>query len=122
MPEKEPLYIKELRKEMRARFDQVDQKFDQVDKKIGKEVGELASMTAQHFLRIEEKMATKDDIKEVRDEMAEMKVELRDEMKDNVKEILSHIGRYEVRAQNVEDILLKDHKPRIIELEKKAFA
>jgi len=58
--------------------------------------------------------ATKDDLANfaTKDDLANFAT------KDDVKEILAHIGRYEVRAQNVEQILTHDHKPRIVALEK----
>ena len=68
--------------------------------------------TKQDLEAIRNDMATKDDIKEIWDNMA---------TKSDVKEILSHIGRYEVRARNIEEILLEDHKPRIIDLEKEVY-
>lgn len=43
------------------------------------------------------------------------------EVNKRLDKINGHIGRYEIRAQNIEKILLKDHKPRIAELEKLAF-
>ena len=36
--------------------------------------------------------------------------------------IEAHIGRYEVRSTNLEQIMLNDHKSRIVELEKVVFA
>lgn len=58
---------------------------------------------------IENVMVTKEDIKDIA-------------TKQDIKEIHAVIGSYEVRAQNVEQILLKEHKPRIIDLEKEVFA
>ncbi len=69
--------------------------------------------TKDDIRKIWDNMATKEDIKEVWDNMA---------TKSDVKEILSHIGRYEVRARKVEEILLEDHKPRIIDLEKEVYS
>ena len=42
--------------------------------------------------------------------------------KSDIKPILNLIGSYEIRAKNTEDIVLHDHKPRIIDLEKEVFA
>ncbi len=44
-----------------------------------------------------------------------------DKLSTEVGKIEKLVGKYEVRAQNIEDILLKDHKPRIAELEKTVF-
>ena len=133
MQEKEPLYIKELKidlkndikelridfksdiKELRIDFkSDIKELKDHLDEKIEKEVGGLAIMTANHFFRIEKEMAInkeelKDDIREIHQTMA---------TKEDLKPILQHIGAYEMRARNIEDILLHDHKPRIVDLEK----
>jgi hypothetical protein len=61
-------------------------------------------------------MATKDDIEEIKNEML-----TKEEYKEGQKLILAHIGRYEIRAQNIEEILLQDHKPRIADLENEVF-
>jgi hypothetical protein len=149
MIEKEPLYIRELREDLKKH---IDNKFEthipryfiefrkHFDEKIEKEVGSLAISTANEFRLIREEMATKEDIAEIRKEMATKddlknlatKDDIKDMVvkddianmatKDDIKEVLSHIGSYEVRALNVEQILLKDHKPRIVDLEKKVFS
>lgn len=150
MQEKEPHYIKKLREHIDHKIEthepeyfkdfkkHVDRRFDEVDQKIEREVGGLAAMTANEFRRIDARfeeiestmatkediknMATKQDIEEIRKDMA-TKEDIKDmATKHDVKEILAHIGRYEIRAQNVEDILLQDHKPRIADLEKEVFA
>jgi archaellum component FlaC len=53
--------------------------------------------------------------------MDDMESDISD-IKEDIGEIEKHIGRYEIRSQNIEQILLQDHKPRIIELERKVFA
>ena len=55
--------------------------------------------TDYHISTIEQNMATKAD----------------------VEKILKHIGRCEIRAQNNEEILLRDHRPRIKDLESEVF-
>jgi cob(I)alamin adenosyltransferase len=89
MPEQEPYYFKEFRKH-------IDKRFDAVENKIDKEIDDLAAMTKRQFDYIEEKMATKNDI----------------------KELDAHIGRYERSLQPMEEIVLKDHRVRIRTLEK----
>lgn len=112
MNETTPNYIIELR--------------DHLDKKIEKEVGDLANITAKSFADIEKRMATKEDTA-TKSDVGDLEYELsvvRNEMatKEEVREILSHIGRYEVRAQNTEAVVHEDHKPRIVGLEKTVFA
>lgn len=119
MARKTPSYIKELKEDLILHF---DAKIEQV---VSREVGSLAAMTAKEFRRIdarfeaiESTMATKEDIKDMA-----TKEDIRDmATKSDMKEILAHIGRYEIRAQNTEDIMLQDHKPRIADLEKEVFA
>ena len=53
-------------------------------------------------------MVVKDDIKDMA-------------TKSDIKPLLTLIGSYEVRAKNIEEILLKDHKPRIVDLEKEVY-
>ncbi len=104
MNETEPLYFKEFKKH--------------IDVKIETSFNELAII-------IKDTLVTKDDIKDmVTKEDLEYEInEIKREMatKDDIKGIHEHIGRYEVRAQNVEQILLQDHKPRIADLEKEVF-
>lgn len=118
MNETIPNYIIELKNELKDHF----------DNKIEKEVGDLALITAKGFADIEKRMATKEDLEELRvSTKDDLNFELgliRDEMatKKEVKEILEHIGRYEVRAQNTESTVRDDHKPRLIKLEEEVFA
>ena len=115
MPEQEPQYFKEFR-------EHIDKRFDSVESKIEKEVGDLAAMTKREFDRVDERFAAVDvrfDNLERRVGHLELDVS---ELKDSVVKIEGHIGRYEIRSQNVEQILLQDHKPRIIDLEKAVFA
>ena len=67
---------------------------------------------------IRENMVTKEDIADMvtKYDISDMAT------KSDIKPILNLIGSYEVRAKNTEDIVRHDHKPRIIELEKRVFA
>ncbi len=121
MNETEPVYIKELKeqigridhkidevlistaKEFRRideRFDEVDERFNGIDERFSKADLEFDSVN-NRLDRLESSNA---------------------EIKEDISKIEGHIGRYEVRAQNIEAILLEDHKPRIIALEKEVFA
>jgi hypothetical protein len=120
MPEKEPQYFKEFRKH-------VDTRFDTVENKIENEIGELAAMTMRQFHFMEEKMATKEDIREIwsvmvtKDDIKGMAT--KDDIKDmatksDIRDLDAHIGRYERRLQPMEEIVLKDHRVRSRALEK----
>ncbi len=110
-----PQYFKDFQVHIDKKFDSVDKKFIAIDKKIESEVNGLAVMIKDNFVTKDEfedkmeNMVTKDDIKDM-------------VTKEDIQPILQHIGSYEIRARNIEDILLKDHKPRIIDLEKEVFA
>lgn len=54
-------------------------------------------------------MATKEDLKKL-------------VTKDDFDKVNGLIGKYAVKNSSIEDILLIDHKPRIIKLEKEVFA
>jgi hypothetical protein len=53
--------------------------------------------------------ATKEDIKNMA-------------TKTDLKEVMSLIGTYEVRARKIEEILIEDYKPRIVDLEKVVYS
>lgn len=123
----EPAYFKKFRKH-------IDKK---IQTTIEKEIDKLALVTDKNFARvgkdiamIRETMVAKDDLQReinaVRSEMATEKelavVIHRMATKDDLKPIFELIGKYEIRAQNVENILLHEHKPRLAELEKVVFA
>ncbi len=80
------------------RFDTLEDRFDNFESRFNNSESKFDDLKYK-VDNIEDTMATKLD----------------------VKEILVVIGSYEVRSQNVEQILLKDHKPRIIDLEKEVF-
>lgn len=116
----EPKYFKEFRRSIDIKFDHADKS---MRKFVEKSVNELALM-------IKDTVATKYDLEEIRKEMV-TKEDLNHELslvknematKEDTNKILKHIGAYEIRAKNIEDILLHDHKPRIKDLEKEVFA
>ena len=124
---------------------------ERIIKKIDTSINELAVMIKDNFATktdlqdglnsIKDEMVTKKDFEYeiglIRNEMAtkkDLEYEvgsirfeinlIRNEMatKNDVDKILKHIGRYEVRAQNTEEMLIEDHKPRINALERSVFA
>ena len=108
MPEKEPGYFKDFREHMDQRFDVVDQKFVSMDKKFEGIIEGLAISTANGFRDMEFRFdGIENDIFGI---------------KESMEKIEAHIGRYEIRAQNIEGILSEDVKPRISELEKAFLA
>lgn len=109
---KTPHYIITLKNELIEHFDA------KIEKEVTAKIGSLAAMTAGEFKKvykkfdeIEEKMVTKEDLRE--HEIA---------TKKDFEKIHSLIGKYEIRAENIENILLQDHKPRLSDLEKEVFA
>ena len=120
MNETEPNYITELRNHIDDKIENTEPRYfkefkKDIKKHIDGSINELAVM-------IKDTVATKDDIQEIWANMV-TKDDLKNfATKEDVKEILSHIGRYEIRAQNIEDIILQDHKPRIKDIEKEVFA
>jgi uncharacterized coiled-coil DUF342 family protein len=72
-----------------------------------------------------------DDIKVMQDEMQGMHVEMgglatKEDLKklvtkDDFDKVNNLIGKYAVKNSSIEDILLTDHKPRIMSLEKEVF-
>jgi len=77
-------------------------------------------------------VALKEDVELIKKEMRLMREEMRgmatkeDQKKlvtkDDFDKVNSLIGKYAVKNSSIEDILLIDHKPRIISLEKEVFA
>lgn len=111
MPEKEPQYFKKFRMYVEKRFDQVTKDTKEiVDHAVDQAVGELAAVTSKHFARLDKEVGEiKTDICEIKSTMA---------TKDDIRSIHELIGKYEVRGQKVDRILLEDHEPRIARLEK----
>lgn len=124
MNETQQQYFKEFRNDFKEFKEHIDRRFDHLDNKIESEINGLAIMikdtvaTKYELEELRSQMATKDDIKDMatKEDIKYMAT------KHDVREILSHIGRYEIRAQNHEETLHHDHKPRIVDLEKKVFA
>ena len=120
--EKTPKYIKELKNDL----------IGHIDQKIDSSIGELA-ITIYNTVALKEdikNMATKDDIKNMATkddinliwENMVTKEDIKDmATKSDVNKILTLIGSYEVRSKNIEEIILEDHKPRIIDLEKVVY-
>jgi hypothetical protein len=90
-------------------------------KLIEKSIDDLAITTYNQYYEVIKRLDKHDErFDNIEYEIGSIKQNMA--TKDDVKEILSHIGRYEVRAQNIEETLLQDHKPRIANLEKEVFA
>ncbi len=116
--EKTPKYIIELRKDLT----------NDLKKIIEKEVGSLAASTAREFALVHEKLNIHDKrFDEIDKKLLGMEFEFDTinnqlyTIDDKIGKIEGHIGRYEVRAQNIEHILEQDHKVSIHELEKVVF-
>lgn len=114
MPEKEPQYFKKFRMYVEKRFDQVTKDTKEiVERAVDNAVGELAALTSKHFDRVDKQIGEiKTEISEIKDTVSGMAT------KEDLKPIHELIGKYEVRAQKVDQILLDDHEPRIARLEK----
>ncbi len=122
MPETEPLYFKEFRIHIDKKFGEVDKKFEGVDRKfegvnnkiddkiagVNGNIDSLAASTVNQFNEMDLRFDRLDN------EIGGIK--------ESMEKIEAHIGRYEIRAQNIEEILLKDYKPRLKALEKTVFA
>lgn len=128
MNETEPFYIKELKEQIgridhkidevlvstAEEFRRIDKRFDQVDERFDK--------IDRRFELVDEKFSKIDNEFEGVNNRLDRLESSNAEIKEDISKIEGHIGRYEVRAQNIEAILLEDHKPRIIALEKEVFA
>ena len=118
MHETEPLYFREFRKHFDNKIDSSinDLILTMTDTMITKEEFE------EGLDEIRKDMATKEDIKNMATKEDIKNMATKEDIKnmatkEDMKGIHEHIGRYEVRAQNIEQILLQDHKPRIASLE-----
>lgn len=109
--EKTPHYIHKLKEDLTKHFDE----------KIEKEIGDLAASTAKEFAIVHSKLADHDK----RFDDIDFKFDTIDNqlytMNERMEKIEGHIGRYEIRAQNIEEMLQKDIKTSIRELEKVVF-
>ncbi len=104
---------------VKIKEDIIDMKDDIIDMKD--DINKTAITTKNNIDNIDwirENMVTKEDIADMvtKYDISDMAT------KSDIKPILNLIGSYEVRAKNTEDIVRHDHKPRIIELEKRVFA
>ena len=109
--EKTPQYIIDLKNELINHFDD----------KIEKEVGELAASTAKEFAFIYQRFDRVDKkLLGMEFEFDTINNQLYN-IDEKIGKIEKHIGRYEIRAQNIEHILEKDQKVSIRELEKVVF-
>lgn len=132
MNEKEPIYVKKI-------IDHIDRKIDETNFSIK----ELETMMIDGFSQVHKRLDNHDEKFEqidakfeqidARFEQIDARFEQTDDrfdridsaiydIKADIRKIEGHIGRYKIRAQNIEQILLQDHKPRIAELERIAFA
>ena len=133
MNETEPKYFAEFRKEFLGVKNElgsfrvhVDKKFEETNKNIEDSI-DVLTISIEHQFEEQEKglqeymhenFVSKLDLYET-----EVRVNDKFERLDEILgKIEGHIGRYEIRGQDLEQILLQDHKPRIIELEKIVFA
>ncbi len=125
MIETEPQYFIKFREHIDKKFDNIDKKFVELQQ----DVEDIAIMTAKNtseISKIKENMVTKEDIKDmvVKSDIEYMVTteDIKDmATKEDLKPITQLIGSYEIRAKNIDQILIQDHKPRIAALEKKAF-
>ena len=111
------LEISSLRSEMNSLRSDMDKGFDilrlEMNERfdgVHREIEGLAMMTKNEIGRIDKSInKMSDDISNLHYDMEELGI--------NMEKIEAHIGRYEIRAQNIELILVEDHKPRIKSLE-----
>lgn len=124
MYEQEPKYFTEFRKHIDGKFAEtnrnidslaastatefynINTKFDRIDEKFDEQEDRLKEYMSLNF-------ATKLDLYAVETRLGGRI----DGIDEKLEKIEGHIGRYEIRAQNIEQILLKDLKPRIEDLE-----
>jgi archaellum component FlaC len=104
MAEIEPQYFKEFRVHIDKKFENFEK---HIDKKIDDKIDNLAVSIQKQFRELDF------NFDGIQNEIAGVK--------ENMGKIEAHIGRYEVRAQNIEEILLEDYKPRLNALEKVVF-
>ncbi len=127
MNETEPIYITQLKDSIINLDKKLDTGFKLIKHDIGEIKGEITGMKSEitemndnvnNIDWIKENMVTKEDIADIvtKYDISDMAT------KGDIKPILNLIGSYKVRAKNTEDIVLNDHKPRIIDLEKEVFA
>jgi archaellum component FlaC len=109
--EKTPQYIIDLKKDLTRDLKKI----------IEKEIGGLAASTAREFTLVYEKLdKTNERLNGIDFGIDTINNQLYT-MNDKIGKIEGHIGRYEIRAQNIEKILEEDLKVSIHELEKVVF-
>jgi len=109
-------------------FRLIDKKFEEMDERLDGIDGRLDSMDLRfngidsRLDGIDSKLVKHDiEFEGINNRLDRIESDTHD-IKESIGKIEGHIGRYEVRAQNIEAILLEDHKPRIKELEEVFFA
>jgi hypothetical protein len=152
MIEKESNTLIRLIERIDNKIDNLDTKIEINFKEVKQDIEDLAIVTAKNvkdiekiYYKLENEMATKEDIRDMvtkenikdmvrQSDIADIvrksdieymvtTVDIKDmATKQDIKPIINLIGSYEIRAKNIEDTLLQDHKPRIADLEKAIFA
>ena len=95
----------------------LDQRFETFEKKIDEKFDDLAVILSKSFKSIDERF----DLVDKQSDSVEYEIDImgRDvSTKKDIHELHAHIGKIEVRFQNIEEIVLHDHYPRIRALEK----
>ncbi|MEK7184900.1 MAG: hypothetical protein AAB683_02085 [Patescibacteria group bacterium] len=135
MQENTPSYIKDLRKDLKEDIitgikvdiisglkEHIDNRFEETKGLIESSIEDLAAKTAREFLLVDKRFDKHDiEFNGINNRLDHIESDLVD-IKVTIGKIEGHIGRYEIRAQNMDQILLQDHGPRIKELEKVVFA
>ena len=110
------------------RLDGIDSRLDGVDGRLGGIDGRLDGIDGRldgidnRLDGIDSKLVKHDiEFEGINNRLDRIESDNRDN-KESIGKIEGHIGRYEVRAQNIEAILIEDHKPRIKDLENVVFA
>ncbi len=103
MNETEPKYFTEFRQYIEKRFNESDEKIDDLAISTANQLNEFKMEMNSRFEMVDY------EISDIKNTMA---------TKEEVEDILFHIGRYEVRTQNIDEKLKSDHEPRIKNLEK----
>jgi len=110
---KQFVLIDERFNEIDKKFALVDERFNEIDKKFTL-IDERFGLIDERFVKISIEFDT------INNRLDHIETDIY-EIKGTIVKIERYIGRYEVRAQNIENILLEEHKPRIITLEKEVF-
>jgi hypothetical protein len=84
-------------------------------------IDELAAMVQKGFSDMQRQINDLSDKTEKRFDAIEYEVAIIKQTmatKDDIEKIHAHLGRFEMRFQKIEDIVINDHRPRIQNLEK----